>query len=573
MTAKVSQLPAQLDAECVAGDPFTIAVTSSGATITSPTVTLKTSLGATVTGNVPTVTQVGAVTTIAFSAATTAALNTNTTQPVSLLWSLSALVNGQGPFQLVARRLTIYPVGTAGVSSTSSATLAVTVGGAAVSLAVALGGGGGGIEVGPPTGGDDTTMIQTVLNAAAAIASPNRVSDYADGLNIRVKLVSGYVYSAIGLTVPVGVCLDLNGSTIKTPTGTSGTLVTVQGVRSTVTNGQMLGNGGGGAGTYTEGVLVANTSGFATVTNLTFRNFGGPAIRLEGGATFVQEILITNGCQSDSLFAGYTGGIHITSNDNFLLNIETGTGRNSSGKSANGYVCGVYLSGANNRWNNVLAEASDVGVYIAASSVRNMFTNCMAEINRTHGWQILGTGTMSSCFANNNSQETNNTWDGFNFANNARFSVVGCRVESVFANKHRYGFYDATQGTSNFNLFDSTNLSINSVTAPVFVENFAGSKITPLVGPFVAIAAAATTQDVQVYGWPYCMWNLSSTGAVNFTNFTNGVTGQVLYVCGDGFSTFVHNTGVLRTTTGANKLAAANTIYRFINRNGVWFEF
>jgi hypothetical protein len=573
MTAKVSQLPAQLDAECVAGDPFTIAVTSSGATITSPTVTLKTSLGATVTGTVPTVTQVGAVTTIAFSAATTAALNTNTTQPVSLLWSLSALVNGQGPFQLVARRLTIYPVGTAKTSSTSSAALAVTVGSTAVSLAVTLGSVNGEIEVGPPTGGNDTTVIQDVLNAAAAIASPNRVSDYADGLNIRVKLVSGYVYSAIGLTVPVGVCLDLNGSTIKTPTGTSGTLVTIQGVRSTVTNGQMLGNGPGGAGTYTEGVLVANTSEFATVTNLTFRNFGGPAIRLEGPVAWLDSILITNACMSDSLFAGYTGAIHITSNDNFLSSIEVGTGRNSLGKSPNGYVCAVFLNAANNRFINVLAEASDVGFYIGVSGVRCMFATCMAEINRTHGWQILGTGVMSSCFANNNSQETTNTWDGFNFANNSKFSVVGCRAENPMANKHRYGFYDATNGTSNFNTFSADNLSIGHTTAPLFVENFAGSKVTPLVGPFVAIAAAATTQDVQVYGWPYCMWNLSSTGAVNFTDFTNGVTGQVLYVCGDGFSTFVHDTGVLRTTTGANKLAAANTIYRFINRNGVWFEF
>ena len=141
MAATVSQLPAQLDAECVAGDPFSLSVTSSGATITSPVVVLKSATGATITGTVPTVSQVGAVTTVAFSAATTAALNTDTTRPVSLMWSLSALVNGAGPFQLVARRLTIQPVGTAGVSSTSSATLAVTVGGAAVSLAVALGGG------------------------------------------------------------------------------------------------------------------------------------------------------------------------------------------------------------------------------------------------------------------------------------------------------------------------------------------------------------------------------------------------------------------------------------------------
>jgi hypothetical protein len=138
----VSQLPAQLDAECVAGDPFTISVTSSGATITSPTLTIRDGLGATVAVS-PTVSQAGAVTTVAFSAANTTALKSSGQTKAEYLFSLSALVDGQGPFQLIARSLTVWPVGTAGVSSTSSATLAVTVGGAAVSLAVALGIGAG----------------------------------------------------------------------------------------------------------------------------------------------------------------------------------------------------------------------------------------------------------------------------------------------------------------------------------------------------------------------------------------------------------------------------------------------
>jgi hypothetical protein len=186
MAAKVSQLPAQLDAECVAGDPFSLSVTSSGATITSPTVTLKSATGATITGTVPTVSQVGAVTTVAFSAATTAALNTDLTRPVSLLWSLSALVDGAGPFQLVARRLTIYPVGTAGVSSTSSATLAVTVGGAAVSLAVALGGSGGGGPVAVPSGltATGTPSASTFLRGDGAWATPAGGGDMSKSENL-----------------------------------------------------------------------------------------------------------------------------------------------------------------------------------------------------------------------------------------------------------------------------------------------------------------------------------------------------------------------------------------------------
>jgi hypothetical protein len=186
MAAKVSQLPAQLDAECVAGDPFSLSVTSSGATITSPTVTLKSATGATITGTVPTVSQVGAVTTVAFSSSTTAALNTDLTRPVSLLWSLSALVDGAGPFQLVARRLTIQPVGTAGVSSTSSATLAVTVGGAAVSLAVALGGSGGGGPVAVPSGltATGTPSASTFLRGDGAWATPTGGGDLLAANNL-----------------------------------------------------------------------------------------------------------------------------------------------------------------------------------------------------------------------------------------------------------------------------------------------------------------------------------------------------------------------------------------------------
>jgi hypothetical protein len=138
----VSQLPAQLDAECVAGDPFTISVTSSGATITSPTLTIRDGLGAIVAVS-PTVSQAGAVTTVAFSAANTTALNPSGQTKAEYLFSLSALVNGQGPFQLIARSLTVWPVGTAGVATSSAASLAVTVGGAAVSLSVALGIGAG----------------------------------------------------------------------------------------------------------------------------------------------------------------------------------------------------------------------------------------------------------------------------------------------------------------------------------------------------------------------------------------------------------------------------------------------
>jgi hypothetical protein len=167
----VSQLPAQLDAECVAGDPFTISVTSSGATITSPTLTIRDGLGAVVAVS-PTVSQAGAVTTVAFSAANTTALKSSGQTKAEYLFSLSALVDGQGPFQLIARSLTVWPVGTAGVATSSAASLAVTVGGAAVSLSVALG-----------------------IGAGALIAA-NNLSDLASAATARTNLGLGTAATA-----------------------------------------------------------------------------------------------------------------------------------------------------------------------------------------------------------------------------------------------------------------------------------------------------------------------------------------------------------------------------------------
>jgi hypothetical protein len=182
----VSQLPAQLDAECVAGDPFTISVTSSGATITSPTLTIRDGLGAVVAVS-PTVSQAGAVTTVAFSAANTTALKSSGQTKAEYLFSLSALVDGQGPFQLIARSLTVWPVGTAGVATSSAASLAVTVGGAAVSLSVALGIGAGAL-IAANNLSDLTNAATARTNLGLGTAATTAASAYAPVMHIGTPI-------------------------------------------------------------------------------------------------------------------------------------------------------------------------------------------------------------------------------------------------------------------------------------------------------------------------------------------------------------------------------------------------
>jgi hypothetical protein len=159
----VRQLPAKLDLECIAGDPFTVTITATGVTtLTSPAVTMTTAAGDAYTTDpgIPTASVAGLAVTSAWSTSDTAALNTGT-RAKSYRYSVAANPDSAGLFEIVAGTLTVHPVGHAGTSSASSATLAVTVGTTAVSLAVALGGGGGG---GGATTLDDLTDV-TITSA------------------------------------------------------------------------------------------------------------------------------------------------------------------------------------------------------------------------------------------------------------------------------------------------------------------------------------------------------------------------------------------------------------------------
>jgi hypothetical protein len=66
-------------------------------------------------------------------------------------------------------------------------------------------------------------------------------------------------------------------------------------------------------------------------------------------------------------------------------------------------------------------------------------------------------------------------------------------------------------------------------------------------------------------------WDCINTGAVTITKFLDGQAGQTLYLLGDGFTTIANNSK-LAPNTGAAKLLAANKLYMFQLRNGVWTE-
>jgi hypothetical protein len=135
----IKQLPARLDVEFIAGKPFTFTVQSTGATVTSPAMTVRSSAGDPVAVDFTDVLQLGADSVFSINAADSVAWNTSS-RARSYRYEFSAVVDGFGPYAMCAGTITAHPVGTPGTSSASTAALAVTVGDTSISLGVSVGG-------------------------------------------------------------------------------------------------------------------------------------------------------------------------------------------------------------------------------------------------------------------------------------------------------------------------------------------------------------------------------------------------------------------------------------------------
>lgn len=194
----VKQLPARVDAECVAGYPLVITFTASSGvtTFSAPVATLLTTGGDAISTDpgVPTASANSAALACAWTAADTAALNT-TTKAKTYRYSVAASNDGAGPYAFFAGTLTVHPVGTAGTSTTVAASADVNVGGVAVTATVIAGGGAldaAGLAF-SPAGGLSSTNVQAALveldteklsttAAAAAYAPISGSTNYATPL-------------------------------------------------------------------------------------------------------------------------------------------------------------------------------------------------------------------------------------------------------------------------------------------------------------------------------------------------------------------------------------------------------
>lgn len=142
--AALDQLPAPLDLRCIAGDPLVWRVTASGATFSSPDLDVLVSQGGVaVAGITPTVSYVAGAFVCSLSDADTATIKARSGAggPVVAFWSLAAVVNGSGRFQLGAGQIKVLPVGSAGTGSSTASGTVTIASGVTIALSVSLGAG------------------------------------------------------------------------------------------------------------------------------------------------------------------------------------------------------------------------------------------------------------------------------------------------------------------------------------------------------------------------------------------------------------------------------------------------
>jgi hypothetical protein len=406
---------------------------------------------------------------------------------------------------------------------------------------------------------DNQAALQQVINDANA-----SVAGFGPMVTARVLLPPGHVKTG-PLILPGNVELAHSGTRLTAIA--AGPLITVQGSYNRIAPGLQL--SGGGIGVGAAGIAFASGSRWSSVGFCRFDQFAGRAIWLQTGSVahwiekcYAQNCLLDTGALSD-----FTGVLDINGNDHFIARGEY-TGSRASLSSANRWVCAVAVREPNHFLTDVVGEIADTGFYIASGASFLRFANCRADLNRGHGWHFDGgSGSLVGCHAINNGQETHNTYDGFStLTSGTNFQFSGCFAESNTTNRHRYGFQDQTNSGSNFNVYDGCRSRGHSSGA-FFTFQFTGSQVDQPDNPPYGLPAANATPNVEGFR----NWFAQNVGAFNVTNFTTGRGGQRISVIGDGFTTVV-NGATIKTTTGANKLLAANRVYDFILSNGVWIE-
>lgn len=369
---------------------------------------------------------------------------------------------------------------------------------------------------------NSTSALQDILDAASARAVLND-----NGLRTieTVQLLPGQIKLA-GLVMPAQV--RLVGNSTKVIAASSGSVITSSADWWEISRLAFV---GGGSSAGADGIAVTSGAFKGLIKRCTFDGFAGRAMLLGAGtlSCAITECF-AQGCLADrAALVAKTGVVELAGADHHLYGNNEFTASCTSLTSVNAYACAVAVTaGGTNFLNNVLAETSDIGFYIAG--VGNQLVGCRSDLNRSHGFEIpSGNGQVVGCYAYSNGQETTNTYDGFR-VDGANYIFDGCVAATVQGNAHKYGFNDTQNSASNKNHFNACRSYSHGTAA------FAPPTANPgLVGPFMAAGNATLASGTKAVADTL----ITATSKIRLTNMGVSGTAGVLSVAlnaGVGFT-------------------------------------
>ena len=205
-----------------------------------------------------------------------------------------------------------------------------------------------------------------------------------------------------------------------------------------------------GTGTTSANAILAYGGNRWTIENVFADQFTGPCIDLatDGSSNVtgrLSNIWVEN-CVKGSSLAAKTGAIQVEWTDTYIDSVTGST--SSSDYSESGKRVGILLAGSFNFMVNSVGHLSEDG--IALTGTYNRVANCRADLNRGNGFVVTGgSNAVSNSLAMNNSQQTDNTYDGFYVATGTNSTFTGNTNGYNLTNKVRYAFNDASGSGAN----------------------------------------------------------------------------------------------------------------------------
>lgn len=367
-----------------------------------------------------------------------------------------------------------------------------------------------------------------------------------------VSLAPGFQYlpgtktGVVMRSVGNGYVISANASGITTA-GTSG--INFKGLGASVPGG---------------GVNLPNAS-WCVVKGACFDNFSDHGIlKSLGNANTFEDILTTNTLLNRSRSAK-SGCVEVAGGaDDFLSRIEANPSLLTT-TDENLRVCGIVYNGSNGFLSSCIGEFSDVGIHIGGAG-RTRVANCRADLNKGHGYEVVsGSNQFSISAALRNGQAANNTYDGWNVSGSIN-QFEGCSAFSDGASRTRYGFNDSlnTAAAGAKNIYTNPRSS-GSATAQYKTDDFAGSAFTFPSSPRIRKTSGEVTQSVLETQ----LVSFSDSAPTDFTNFGDGINGQVIEVYVTTNNTRIISGAGIALPWASLVLRSGKT-YRFLKDGANW---